>query len=685
MRITGLASGMDIEQMVKDLMRAESMPLQRLEQQKKALEWKRDDYRSMNTLLLDFRNKLAEMTRPSTYRARQTSSTNEAFISAIANSAASQSSFEISEVSQLAKSASWINGGAVADKDFDASKSLINQNFTEGMEWKQGAIHSSSQLATANNQSFTLETDGNIDVDSVNVRLNGKGYEVVTGIDSSELKSNQVLLEGNEIKFADGAVKERDSVHIEYASTGRNQDKRTLTADETTSINLSGQSIVADDFSLTITPANEDGEPTTYKLLASSENDGVYQLVEDGNESNVIGNVNVSTGRVTFQEPLAKETTIEANYQQNYASFGIGANTSKGETYQNFIIRGSDSLNQVVSRVNNADVGVSLTFDSFTNQLSMRRTETGIFADNGEDIRLKGAFLNETLRFGETNMQAGQNAKFTINGLSTERTTNNFQMDGVTFQLKQTFTETDGAVTVNVTNDSEAVFDRIKEFVDTYNTLIEAINTKINEPFHRDYEAPTEEERESLSDKQLEEWEEMAKSGLLRRDPLLQDVLTQMRRDFYSPVSGAEGSAFSQLVQIGITTTRDYMDGGKLEIDEAKLKQAIEEDPTAVENLFRGDGTSYEGQGIARRLTDSVNQSMDRIYERAGRASYTDNQFTIGRNLSDMEKRIEAFQRRLDQVEQRYWKQFTAMETAMQQANNQMAYMMQQFGGMGMA
>ncbi len=68
------------------------------------------------------------------------------------------------------------------------------------------------------------------------------------------------------------------------------------------------------------------------------------------------------------------------------------------------------------------------------------------------------------------------------------------------------------------------------------------------------------------------------------------------------------------------------MEGGKLVIDEAKLKEAIEADPDAVENLFRGDGDSYGEKGIVRRLTDSVEGAMDKIYERAGRATATNYQ-----------------------------------------------------------
>ena len=76
-RVSGLASGMDIDSIVKQLMDAERLPLNKLKQKKQILEWKRDDYRSMNTLLTDFRSKVLNMKLSSSYGAKQTSSSNE--------------------------------------------------------------------------------------------------------------------------------------------------------------------------------------------------------------------------------------------------------------------------------------------------------------------------------------------------------------------------------------------------------------------------------------------------------------------------------------------------------------------------------------------------------------------------------------------------------------------------------
>ncbi|MFC4387047.1 flagellar filament capping protein FliD [Gracilibacillus marinus] len=674
MRISGFASGMDIDTMVKDLMKAESIPLQSMQKEKQTLQWKRDDYRNINKLLLDFKDKLLEMRMTTSYRARQVSSTNEDRVSATASSAASQTSFSISKVDQLATSASWLNKGSLtSDKSFNASKSLSSNTFAGGLTWEKGYVNKQN-INVDDVNAITLDTNVKAGTD-ISVVVNGKGFKVADSADN--LEANEVYFDQatGKLTFAEGAIKKGDTVQAQYITDTGTVTKSLSEGSNTIALGAGG---IATDgtFSMTI-----DGD--TFSL--GNQTEGTKYEVTDSSGAKV-GVLDTKTGNIVMDEAFTEKTDVSVTFQQNYTSFSVGANTSNGDTHRQFFATENESLNQIVSNVNSANLGVSMLYDSFTERISLTRTETGEFSgDAGADIQLSGGFLTDTLQFDATqNYTDGQNAKFTINGLDTERNSNTFQLDGVTFELKQTFDTTlEGQpVSVNISNDSEAVFENIKEFVETYNTLIDAINSKATETYYRDYEPLTDDQREELTDKQQEDWEDKAKSGLLRNDPILRDILSSMRTDFYSPVNNdASTGVFNQLAAIGITTTKDYMSGGKLEINEAKLKEAIESDPDAVENLFRGDGTTHGEKGIAHRLTDTVNGAMDKIYERAGRASYSNHQFTLGRNLDDLDKQMTRFQDRLTQIEDRYWRQFTAMEKAIAQYNNQASYLMQQFGG----
>jgi flagellar hook-associated protein 2 len=211
--------------------------------------------------------------------------------------------------------------------------------------------------------------------------------------------------------------------------------------------------------------------------------------------------------------------------------------------------------------------------------------------------------------------------------------------------------------------------------------VIEKINGKLTEERFRNFPPLTDEQKEEMTEKQIELWEEKAKSGLLRGDAILTSGLNQMRLDLYSPVAGDALKGFKQLTDIGISTTANYLDRGKLTIDENKLREKIQENPEAIYKLFMSDGESYNDKGIARRLRDSLKGMMTKIKDKAGTSLSTNDQFTIGKNLKDLDNRINAFQDRLIQIESRYYRQFTAMEQAIQRANQQSAYLMQLFGG----
>jgi flagellar hook-associated protein 2 len=583
-RITGLASGMDIDSMVKQLMTAARVPLDKLNQQKQILEWQRDDYRDMNSALLDFRSLLTQMKLTTNYRVRQVTSSDDTKVTATASSIASLTNYSISNVTQLASAATVTsNNKIVADPTtFDPTKSLQDQPLN--LTWKTGGVATKSITVTADGATVSLGDTNNMDLSKISdwsVKVNGQTFNVVT--DPSNLGANDVYIDSN--------------------------------------------------------------------------------------------------GNMTFGTTIAKDSTVTVDYittdsTQKYSVFSIDSWTSKGEIKENFLVQGSDSLNTVINKVNSSSVGVNVFYDSFSGKMSLVRTETGKFnPDNTKsDLQITGDFAVAIgLDTSSANVQEGKNAKFTLNGLDTERTSNTFTVNGVTFTLKQTFSD---SVSVSVTNDSDTVYKNITDFINKYNDLIDKISKKTSEERYRDYPPLTDDQRQQMTDQQQQQWDEKAKSGLLQNDPILTGLLSNMRNNFYSTVQNDSVSTnYNQITKIGITTSSNYLDGGKLIVDDAKLKQAIQDDPTSVENLFRGDG------GIIQQLYDTVNNAMSQLTDKAGNSYTTNQQFSIGRQLDDINNRITDMQNQLDDLENRYYNQFDAMEQAIQQANMQSQYITQMLSG----
>ncbi|WP_442596322.1 flagellar hook-associated protein 2 [Neobacillus sp. D3-1R] len=350
-----------------------------------------------------------------------------------------------------------------------------------------------------------------------------------------------------------------------------------------------------------------------------------------------------------------------------------------------------DTLDSIIEKIN-ANSGVSAFYDKQTGKLSLIAKNSGE-TTAGTEIELSSDLASgtaghfwETLKLDATNTIAAQgvppsgsdglNATIKYNGMEIKRSSNNFNINGVEFTAKKATTS---PVTFSSTPDVDAILETIVKFVDKYNTTIEKIQDKLDEKRYRDYQPLTKEQREAMDDKTIELWEEKAKSGTLRGDSILSSALTKMRTSLYSSVTSIISK--NQLSKIGITTSGNYLEGGKLIVDPDKLKAAISEDPNAVYELFAKDGDTTGEKGLARRLRDDIKATMGDIEQKAGKASSVNYTFVLGRNLDSLDNQISRFEDRLTQVEDRYWRQFTAMEKAISKSNNQATYLMQQFGG----
>ncbi|MBB6445132.1 flagellar hook-associated protein 2 [Bacillus benzoevorans] len=358
-------------------------------------------------------------------------------------------------------------------------------------------------------------------------------------------------------------------------------------------------------------------------------------------------------------------------------------------------IKTDDSIDSVISKFNNSELGVSamrakidIGSGVYEDRVIFSSNKTGSGGEliTADTTTATNEFLGDLGfaaakgKVGEYTLvqdQSGQDAELKINGYLTKQSSNTFTLNGIQYTLKKK-TDVDNPAIISTTTDVDTVFNSVKTFVDKYNEVIEKIQGELKEERYRSYQPLSNKEKEAMSDKQVELWEEKARSGLLRNDSILSSALNTMRMDLYSTVGGLT-SDFNHLSDIGIKTSSNYRDGGKLIIDESKLKEAINKDPNAVYKLFANEGTSKETKGLARRLRDSIKSSMESLVEKAGSSTKTNSQFTIGRLLTSVNSQIDRYEERMSDLETRYYKQFSAMEKMIQKANSQSTSLMQYF------
>ncbi|WBL14495.1 flagellar filament capping protein FliD [Sutcliffiella sp. NC1] len=592
MRISGFASGMDIDQMVKDLMKAERIPLDRFYQRRTTIEWQRDAYREMNTMLANFRDLSRNLTLSTSLGAKTVSTSNTNIATATASSSAAFGSYKLENVT-LASAATNISAGTISSDEqnkLDPTKSLWSQR------------------------------------DKVAALANVEGSDV--WVENSFEQSAVSLSNKNSVRLSKGAIN-------------------------------------SETFPNTLTVSSSDF--TRVNSLEELENGGQAFFVD------------TNTGQVTFSETFEEGDELQSfsydHYSFNFSITTYDVNGTAKATPLEF--DGTATLNQVISGINTSAAGVTALYDSQSDQIVFTRKETGNFNIEGPEMTFEGAFLTSVLQMDPSRETGGSDARFTINGLETSRKSNTFTMNGMTITLKSN-TVGNESINLTVNANTDKAFDEVMNFVNTYNELIGEISGKVNEQKNRNYPPLTDEQRREMSDREIELWEEKARSGLLQNDSSLRSSLDQFRRELYNAVDGVDQS-FNHLMKIGITTSRDFREGGKLIVDEGKLREALASNPDEVRKLFGQDGSTQAEKGLAQRLRTIADNTIKSIETKAGNQYRTNQQFSLGRELIDVEKRITDFERRLVGIENRYWSQFTAMEKALSQMNSQANYLYSQF------
>lgn len=256
----------------------------------------------------------------------------------------------------------------------------------------------------------------------------------------------------------------------------------------------------------------------------------------------------------------------------------------------------------------------------------------------------------------------GKDARIIYNdGLTiTSSTNDDIEVNGIKFTALAT---SNSPITLTVSKDTDAMVDVITNFVKEYNTLLDEINTMLYADSAKGYEPLTDEEKEAMTEKEIEKWEEKIKGSLLRNDSTLKDLSSTLRdvmsTDYSTTTTKPLNSSCSMLAQLGIKSS-SWSDRGKLTIDEDELKTAI---------LENGDGVTKLLETIANKLDKELNNRSATTELRSYGQYFNDKIQTD--KISQYKSDIITAQAKYDKLETMYYKKFTAMETAMNKLNSQ--------------
>ena len=365
------------------------------------------------------------------------------------------------------------------------------------------------------------------------------------------------------------------------------------------------------------------------------------------------------------------------------------------------------SIQGMIDKINtNKDVGVKASYLSSTNQFVLISSETG----SGREIQLEGASADifgavkdAAGNYTDGNFEMGKNAQVLVsygNGISTmiESSSNTFDLEGLRVTVSQEFgnvtqdasgvwnSDRSKAVTFSAKADVDGVTETVKKFIEEYNEMIKEINTQVTTRPDKSYGPLTEEQKDEMSDKSIENWEKKAKQGLLYNDATMRALSLDMQGVLTNLM--ANGANYKDLEEMGITISDDYLDGGTITFDEAKFKAAMTSDPEKVSDVFTGGGDIKKGLAsiiedtltpYATKYANRNGNSYGRLIEEAGSEkiplSIMNNQ--IYKDLKEMQSVLDTLNARLASEQDRYISQFTTMETLINQMNSQASYLAQ--------
>ncbi|WP_411682042.1 flagellar filament capping protein FliD [Clostridium thailandense] len=733
-RITGMASGLDVDALVKKMMAAEQTKLDKAQQDEQYTQWKQDAYQDIIKDIKDLQNSFFDsMTTdknilsssnfsPFTVNSATGSTTVDTSVATFKPGTGAKTGKYTMNITQLAAAASK-SGSKIAK---DTSKSF------NASDWSGKSIAFSVNGATT--QTITLGTDSDITttVNDINTKISS----------NSSLKGKfQAVVNGDKIQFQslnDSSVKILDSSsgttvtgiddlqgRVINPSTSTTMSDLGLNSSGTIKFNCNGT-----DYSVTVNTTDKISDvinniSTTTSGLASasysqltgsfsiqSTSTGSSQSIKITSDFAALGlttdatQVGNSIGvKDTSGNAITSDTTMSL-LGMTADSSTLNLKYNDTTTYQ-ITINKTDKISDVLSRFAAASTATPAGTDSnITASFDYATGEFKLVGKDSKSVEVTSDFSILGLKADSTN---GKDAIASItppgatNSTTIAKSSNNFTIDGMSYTLSSV-----GTASVNVGTDTQAVYDKISSFITKYNTIVDEIQTKLTEKKDYNYKPLTDSQKESMTTSQITAWETKAKVGILRNDSNLQSMLDGLRSAFTSAVSST-GLAFGQYGDnsIGIDMSSDVSTPGHVEIaDPSKLKAAIATKSDKVLQMFTNQSTAAAGKSYDSTSTkyneDGIFTRIKTIFESnvgytgttlntAILTSYANKQYdysstgsggngTLPDQIYEEQLQIKKIKSEMSDKQEKYYLQFSKLETAMTQLSAQQSSLSSMLG-----
>lgn len=414
----------------------------------------------------------------------------------------------------------------------------------------------------------------------------------------------------------------------------------------------------------------------TSTLVFNNANDGIRHTFSIKYNSEAVGlsnTVGSTMGTTTKLSDAAFNTALNGD------KFEFSINGEK------FTFEKSSTVGDVINAINKADIGVKASFSTMTQSFKLESTETGT-AGKLNIEQTSGNLLNSLFNSSDdfTKKDAyGKNGTITISTDGENYTTytsasNEYSFDGTTFNIAKlgnfdSSVEGVDEITVTTEKDTSSIKETVIKFIDAYNQLLDDVYGEIQTSRPKKngsyYDPLTDEQEEEMKSDEIEKWNNEAKKGLLYQDNYLSTFVSSIR----GAMSSAKVDGFT-LYDLGISLASDWKSNGKLVVDEDKLENAI--------NTYGDKVTSFfvdTDKGLAATLNNEIDRAISTKDKKVGYLSgiagientTTEKDNALYSQISNMQTLINNLQTRYENEMERYWKQFTTLETYMSNMQSQ--------------
>ena len=384
-------------------------------------------------------------------------------------------------------------------------------------------------------------------------------------------------------------------------------------------------------------------------------------------------------GKAVTKETTLAELGVLAGGSKTAITINKGKPDESGTyaDHKKFDLDGDMTLADVEKFIGEA--GYVANFDEGTGRFFISAKESG--ADNNFEFAGDADVLG-ALGFigGDSHKIQGEDAVIYLNEARFTSSDNTFSINGLTITAKDV---TDGKKLNIVTDtDYDSIYNNIKSFIKEYNSLINEMDKLYNAESAGKYEPLTDEEKDALTDTEIEKWEKKIKDSLLRKDSDLDTISSAMRN---AMLQGYEinGTNYS-LSSFGIETL-GYFNAA----DNEKNAYHIAGNPDDPDSSSKEDklkamiaGNTADTAEFFQKLVGGLYDAMNQVQSR------TDNYTSFGSFYSDKKlqndyveqtKQIDKWEKYVADIEEKYYKQFTAMESSLSALQSQQSYISQLF------